>query len=148
MLKPKIPTSRLSKLRFLSMKKRGDPRHKMRVKTVQDLFEKSFHSSSKTSSDSRTAKILTHLKKIDKLIAVNAPAWPINQIAPLDLATLRLAIWELLFAKKKEPYKVIIDEAVEIAKEYSGETSASFINGVLGTIIKSAQKENSKVKNV
>ena len=101
----------------------------------------------KTSKDSQTAQVLAHLKKIDKLITVNAPAWPINQIAPLDLATLRLAIWELLFTKKKEPYKVIIDEAVEIAKEYSGETSASFINGVLGTIIKSAEKENSKVKN-
>ena len=55
---------------------------------------------------------------------------------PTELAALRLAIWELIFKKQKEPYKVIIDEAVEIAKEYGSETSGSFVNGVLGSIVK------------
>ena len=76
------------------------------------------------------------------MIAQNAPAWPIEQINPVDLATLRLAIYELLYKKKKEPYKVIIDEAVEIAKDYGTETSGSFINGVLGAIVKSKLKTN------
>lgn len=71
------------------------------------------------------------------LISKNAPVWPIAQIAPIDLATLRLSIWELLYKKNKEPYKVVVDEAIEIAKEYGSESSPKFINGVLGSIIKS-----------
>ena len=58
----------------------------------------------------------------------------------MDLAILRLSIWELAFKEKKEPYKVIVDEAVEIAKEYGTETSGGFINGVLGAIIKTYPK--------
>ena len=79
-------------------------------------------------------------KAIEKLIVQNAPAWPISQIAPIDLATLRLAVWELLFNTKKEPYKVVVDEAVEIAKEYGSQSSPKFVNGVLGSIIKANPK--------
>ncbi|MBI3342438.1 hypothetical protein HY024_04930 [Candidatus Curtissbacteria bacterium] len=74
---------------------------------------------------------------MDGLIAKNAPAWPLGQIAPIDLAILRLAVYELVYKTDKEPYKVIVDEAVEIAKEYGNEKSGSFVNGVLGSIIKS-----------
>lgn len=108
----------------------------MRVKTIKVLFEKSFNPHLKLSKNTDADQILTKKSMIDKLITKNAPAWPISQIAPVDLATLRLAIWELLFKKGKEPYKVIIDEAVEIAKEYGSESSGSFVNGVLGTIVK------------
>jgi len=83
------------------------------------------------------SQVFEKQKEIDKLIAQNAPAWPIDQINSVDLATLRLAIYELLFMKKKEPYKVIIDEAVEIAKNFGTKTSSSFVNGVLGSIVKS-----------
>ena len=76
------------------------------------------------------------ISEIDKIIEKAAPQWPINQISPVDLATLRLAIWELKFKKKKEPYKVIIDEAVEIAKEFGTNKSPNFINGVLGSVMK------------
>ena len=140
MSKSEISASRLSKLRILQMKKKDDPRHKTRVQTVKLLFEKSFWENIDSQKDRQTVEIIKNLSKIDRLIAKNAPAWPINQLSPIDLATLRLAVWELLFAKQKEPYKVIIDEAVEIAKEYGSEASASFINGVLGTIVKSAPK--------
>lgn len=108
----------------------------MRVKTIRVLFEKSFNPHLKLSKNTAAGQILTKKSMIDKLIAKNAPTWPISQIAPVDLATLRLAIWELLFKKGREPYKVIIDEAVEIAKEYGSESSGSFVNGVLGTIVK------------
>lgn len=80
---------------------------------------------------------MANLKGIDREITKNATAWPLSQIAPMDLAILRLAIYELLYKDKKEPYKVIIDEAVEIAKEYGNQSSASFVNGVLGTVVKS-----------
>jgi len=118
------------------MKRKDDPRHKTRIQTVKTLFEKNFRPSLKLSENSLARKVILDQKEIDRIIAKNAPVWPIAQIATVDLAILRLAIWELVF-KKKEPYKVIVDEAVEIAKEFGSETSASFVNGVLGSVIKS-----------
>ncbi|MBI4037883.1 transcription antitermination factor NusB [Candidatus Curtissbacteria bacterium] len=122
------------------MKKKSDPRHTARVKTVKKLFEATFRSVAGFPKGTTEAEVLNHKKKIDNQISKNAPAWPIEQIAPINLSILRLAIWELLYKKKQEPYKVILDEAIEIAKEYSGEASAGFINGVLGTIIKTRLK--------
>ena len=118
------------------MKLKSDPRHLVRVKTVKDLFALSFATQTKSKSE-LTGKIMANLTSIDKLIETNAPAWPISQIAPADLAVLRLAIFELLFENQKKPFKVVVDEAVELAKEFGSDASGSFVNGVLGTIIKS-----------
>lgn len=79
-------------------------------------------------------KILAKKSKLDKIIVDNAPAWPIERINSLDLAILRLAIWELR-VEKKNPPKVVIDEAIEIAKELGSENSPGFVNGVLGSIM-------------
>ena len=122
------------------MKKRSDPRHKIRVQTFKILFEKNFRPELKIDKSSTAGQIIDKQKEIDSLIKKNAPVWPVSQITPTDLTTLRQAIWELLFNKKKEPFKVIIDEAVEIAKQYGSETSGSFVNGVLGSILKSKFK--------
>lgn len=120
------------------MKRKTDPRHQERINTVKVLFEKEFRRENyKLEKNSLADQILKKQKVIDVLIAKNAPAWPISQIAPIDLATLRLAIWELLYKKSKEPYKAVIDEAVEIAKQYGSQSSASFVNGVLGSLVKS-----------
>jgi N utilization substance protein B len=82
-----------------------------------------------------TAEIITHLEVIDNLITANAPKWPLDKINRVDLAILRCAVWELKFQTKTPP-KVIIDEAVELAKEFGTDTSSSFVNGCLGSIIK------------
>ena len=116
----------------------------MRVQAVKSLFEKSFRPDHQIAKTEIAGQVITKQKEIDNLIAKYAPAWPLEQIAPVDLATLRLAVWELFFRKTKEPYKVVIDEAVEIAKEYSSASSASFVNGVLGSIIKSKVKVESQ----
>jgi len=79
--------------------------------------------------------VIKNLDRIDREILVAAPEWPLERINKIDLAILRLAIYELSI-KKTEPSKVIIDEAVELAKEFGSENSASFVNGVLGTILK------------
>jgi N utilization substance protein B len=79
------------------------------------------------------------LAKIDNIITKDAPEWPITQINKIDLAILRLAVWELVI-KAKEPPKVIIDEAIELAKTFGSENSPSFINGVLGTVYKNLKK--------
>ena len=115
------------------MKKVSDPRHQKRIKIIKELFALSF--SSQKSKEEKTQKILSNLSKIDKTISKAAPLWPIEKINKTDLAILRLALYELII-EKVEPLKVIIDEAVELAKEFGNEQSASFINGVLGSIVK------------
>ncbi len=113
------------------MKNPLDPRHKKRQKLIEDLFKIEFH---KQRVLPETKEILIYKDVIDKRIEKSAPEFPINKINKTDLAILRLAVYELLIEKKTPP-KVIIDEAVELAKEYGGETSPSFINGVLGNIL-------------
>lgn len=88
---------------------------------------------------------IKHQKEIDRLILKHAPEWPILQIAAVDRAILRLGIYELIFTDT--PPRVVIDEAVEIAKSFGGQNSSKFINGVLGSIYKENKKgENAKKK--
>lgn len=72
---------------------------------------------------------------IDRIVNFCAPEWPIEKIGKIDLAILRLAIYELKIAAT-EPPKVIIDEAVELSKEFGGESTPGFVNGALGTVVK------------
>ena len=79
--------------------------------------------------------IITHKKELDNIIEKAAPEWPIDQIAIIDRNALRIGLYELLYADRKEvPPKVAINEAIEVAKNYGGPNSGKFINGVLGTI--------------
>ncbi len=79
--------------------------------------------------------VIAKLPELDAIIEKAAPQWPINQIAMVDRAVLRLGIYELLFANRDEvPPKVAINEAIELAKSFGGDASGKFINGVLGTI--------------
>ena len=80
-------------------------------------------------------------KEINKIIKKAAPDWPLEQIAVIDLAILRLAVYELLFCQDIPP-KVAIDEAVELAKKYGGGNSSKFINGVLGPVYRSSDRYN------
>ena len=77
----------------------------------------------------------THLEEIDQKIIETAPEWPLDQITIIDRNILRLGIYELLFEKDVPP-KVAINEAVELAKHFGGDSSGKFINGVLGTLYK------------
>ncbi|MEK9154779.1 MAG: transcription antitermination factor NusB [Patescibacteria group bacterium] len=81
--------------------------------------------------------VIDNIDQIDKIIGASAPHWPINQISIVDRNILRIGIFELLYADKAEvPEKVAINEAIELAKNYGGQNSRKFINGVLGTIYK------------
>ena len=75
-----------------------------------------------------------NISRIDKLIQKYAPAWPLDQINPVDLIILRVAIFEA-FIGKLNPVKVVINEAVDISKILSSKKSGKFVNGVLGTIL-------------
>ncbi|OGD83999.1 transcription antitermination factor NusB [Candidatus Collierbacteria bacterium RIFOXYD1_FULL_40_9] len=114
------------------MKSALDPRHLKRVAVFKSLFAGSFTEQEEVPS--RVDKINTNIAHIDEIIQKCAPEWPISQINKVDLAVLRQAVYELLF-KLQTPTKVIIDEAVEIAKRYGGKTSSSFVNGALAAAI-------------
>lgn len=113
------------------MKTANDPRHLNRQHLVQELFKNDFH---KQSVSSKAQEILENLPFLDERIKIAAPEFPLDKINRIDLAILRLATFELLIVKK-EPTNVIIDEAVELGKEFGGQSSPSFINGALGNIV-------------
>lgn len=117
------------------MKSTTDPRHLKRAKIVQYLFASSFSKKSISHRSVIIQPIHKLITKIDPIIEESAPQFPIDKISKIDVAILRLAVYELLFVKV-EPKKVIIDEAVELAKEFGGDKSPSFVNGVLGNVDK------------
>ena len=81
--------------------------------------------------------VLENQEKIDAIIIKTAPEWPLEQINLVDRNVLRLGIYELLFGNRGGvPPKVAINEAIEIAKTFGGESSGKFVNGVLGAIYK------------
>ena len=89
-------------------------------------------------------KVEEYIPKIDKIIEKAAPEWPIQQINIVDRNILRIGLYELLFGNKEEvPPKVAINEAIELAKAFGGESSGKFINGVLGTVYKSIDEKQS-----
>lgn len=124
------------------MKTASDPRHKKRAKLIKKLFSFSFQ---EQKGDPEITPIISSLKKIDHLIGQCAPDWPVHKLNKVDLAVLRLAIHELM--EKQNPEKVIIDEAIELAKEFGSSSSPKFVNGVLGSVLvklKSKPKINEK----
>lgn len=120
------------------MKTRTDPRHKRRREIVSSLFAGLFNKDQVL--DPISSEILDNLEKIDREITTSAPEWPLERINKIDLSVLRLAVYELTI-QKTEPPKVIIDEAVELAKEFGSESSGPFINGVLGDIWKRSEND-------
>jgi len=91
--------------------------------------------------------VLGKKNQIDQIIEKSAPEWPLEQITIVDRNVLRIGIYELLFGNKEEvPPKVAINEAIELAKNYGGESSGRFVNGVLGTIYREMEKTNQEKK--
>jgi len=136
------------------MKRATDPRHLARILALQELFSKDFNKDSVNTDiipltelieldeiseynselyESIKEGVLDNNAQIDSIITKYAPAWPLDQIKLVDLQILRIAIYEG-FISKITPPKVALDEAIEIAKEFGGETSSKFVNGVLGAI--------------
>lgn len=132
-------------------------RHLSRIIVMQSVFEwdfrkdadifeiakrniEAFHEECDTEYiDTNLKGIMENLKTIDEIITKAAPEWPIEQIAAIDKAILRLAVNELIFLQDVPP-KVVINEAVELGKNYGSENSYKFINGVLGTLFKQDER--------
>jgi N utilization substance protein B len=138
-------------------------RHLSRSVAMQSLYEWDFHGMRKEDLTKVTERNIEEFGKglesydfiwalvngveekldlIDKIIEKTAPEWPINQINPLDRNILRIGIFELLYESKDEvPPKVAINESIELAKNFGGENSRKFVNGVLGTIYRELIEE-------
>ena len=86
-------------------------------------------------SENLVKEVMENISAIDKQIEKYAPDWPIEQITIIDRNILRIGIYELKFSPEIPP-KVAINEAIELAKTFGGESSGRFVNGVLGTIYK------------
>lgn len=81
--------------------------------------------------------------ELDGKIQPIAPEWPIEQISRIDRSILRLGLYELLYRGDKVPPKVVINEAVELAKAFGSDNSSKFVNGVLGTAYRTLVEEQS-----
>lgn len=89
--------------------------------------------------------VIEHLAEVDNIISKSAIEWPFDQITLIDRNVLRLGVYELIFVNHEEvPYKVAINESIELAKNYGGINSGRFVNGVLGTVYKQLEQVNIK----
>ena len=137
-------------------------RHLSRSIAMQSLYERDFYNRTKSELKEITKRnikefgpglesdelvweivdgVVKNINKLDKIISKAAPEWPVEQITIVDRNVLRIGLFELLYSDpEKVPPKVAINEAIELAKTFSGENSGKFINGVLGTVYKQIQK--------
>jgi N utilization substance protein B len=86
-------------------------------------------------------KTIASLKEIDSLLALHAANWDLKRMTAIDRNILRMAVAELMFCADV-PFKVVIDEAVELAKQYGTDDSGKFVNGVIDSIHKEMQQKN------
>ena len=121
-------------------------RHLARTIALQSLYQWDFNGKKETNLEPVVKKnlrefapqfdgVLKHQPEIDALIVKYAPEWPLEQITMVDRNVLRIGIYEMRH-DDDIPEKVAINEAIELAKTFGGESSGKFVNGVLGTIYK------------
>ncbi len=142
-------------------------RHLGRIIALQTLYEQDFRRECQDTSfkldkvlkrnisryqdmvdDREFIELLVHgidakQSELDAVLQPVAPEWPIDQIARMDRIVLRIGVYELLFNKDVPP-KVVINEAVELAKAFGGDNSSKFINGVLGTVLRQEEDKHGK----
>jgi N utilization substance protein B len=115
-----------------------------RVESVDSLLEESLNERlDKHYIETAVKGVIRNVYNIDNIIMKNLVRWKIDRISKVDLSILRLAIFEILHMNEI-PASVSINEAVELAKKYSSKESASFINGLLGKVLKPEKREHSK----
>lgn len=96
---------------------------------------------------SLTDGVIAHLATLDDKLRPLASEWPLEQIARIDRAVLRLGLYELLYSDDVPP-KVVINEAVELAKAFGSDNSGKFVNGVLGTAFRTLKEDADNEKQL
>jgi transcription antitermination protein NusB len=108
--------------------------------TIQNILDRNVTRYQETVEDTKFIQdivlgVIATTVELDAVLQPIAPEWPLSQIAKIDRCILRIAAYELT-ATKDTPPRVIINEAVELAKAFGGDSSSKFVNGVLGTLYK------------
>ncbi len=121
-----------------------DPRHQKRAALMQALFAATFSELDAQAIEDEELRlnveaVFTALPQIDAKIQAFAPERPLAEVNQVDLAILRLTVFEA--EHKKTPIKVLINEAVELAKSYGTDSSPKFVNGVLGKLLVPAESD-------
>jgi transcription antitermination factor NusB len=106
-----------------------------------------------TESDERTRNLAwewtqgawAHLEQCDELIAASTIRWQFSRLSPVDRSTLRLAVYQLVYCRDIPP-KVVINEAIEMAKKFSTEKSGPFVNGVLDAILRTLRADEPRAE--
>jgi N utilization substance protein B len=137
-----------------------DPRHERRIQLMQALFALTFTKGLAVEGDKletefeevqdvdelpyfkSAQEIFAQLPELDKLIVAHAPERPLKEINQVDLAIMRLILFEA--QTQQTPKKVLVDEAIELAKEYGTDSSPKFVNGVLGKVLLGEEKVKGK----
>ncbi len=92
--------------------------------------------------DKLVGGVLSVQEQLDEKLKPLAPEWPIDQLSRVDRAVLRIGLYELLYCADTVPPKVVINEAVELAKAFGSDNSGKFVNGVLGTALRTLVEES------
>jgi N utilization substance protein B len=121
-----------------SDKKTADPRHVRRIHWMQNMFAYSFYAEEDLRQQFFThhpelQELITQIVGLDQEIQTVAPERPLADINKVDLAILRIIVFE--WKTSQTPKKVLIDEGVELAKEFGTESSFRFVNGVLAKLL-------------
>ncbi len=124
-----------------------DPRHIRRVSFMQRMFAYTFLPNEETQQEFLTkntdlATCISHLEELDQKIQAAATERPLAQVNKVDLAILRTIMFE--WESSHTPVKVLINEGVEIAKEFGTESSPKFVNGVLAKLLTDDKNEDKK----
>jgi len=126
------------------MKTKQDPRHLRRIRIVKVLYSQKFAKTKQPDLPQRELEVLLNLNKnedkINRIIDQYSTRFSSKKMAKIDLCILQLGVYEIVIAKK-EPYRVVIDECIELAKEFGSTKSPNFINGVLGKLVESSDYE-------
>ena len=122
---------------FQALCEAGSTRHDATVALEHLLEDSRLSADNAEFAGELVSGVVEHREEIDEHIRRFAPAWPLEQMAVVDLSILRLAILEIIL-DNRVPSKVAINEAVELAKRFGSDTSSKFVNGVLGAVSASA----------
>ena len=111
----------------------------------RNLTDSVYGSTDKTFAEVLLTGVLDKKGEIDAVIEKAAPQWPLDKVAPIDRNILRIGLYELLFGDAVSvPHKVAVNESIELAKSFGGDSSGKFVNGVLGAVLREMQDEGAK----
>ncbi|OGK16838.1 transcription antitermination factor NusB [Candidatus Roizmanbacteria bacterium RIFCSPHIGHO2_01_FULL_39_12b] len=113
------------------------------MKTIQELYAFFFANSKRKSRNTLVGSIVSKSPELDGYINEFAKQHGADELSKIDLSILRLAVYEMLIENKTPP-KVVINEAVELAKEFGGNKSPAFVNAILGGLYQKHKQHNDK----